>query len=112
MLGDRTFQVEPSKGSGLDQFNVAFFAASCDTPETNQKYAQTLRLDYPILSDPGKETARAYGVVDAERTVPQRWTFYIGEDGRILYIDKMVRTATHGADIATKLRKLGIAVKE
>ena len=32
-----------------------------------------------------------------------RWTFYIGKDGRILAIDKHVRTATHGADIASAL---------
>ena len=51
MLGGRKFEVKPSKGSGLDRFDVAVFTASCDKPETNRKYATALRLDYPILSD-------------------------------------------------------------
>ena len=56
----------------------------------------------PILSDPDKSVARAYGVMTASG-FPARWTFYIGKDGRILAIDKHVRTATHGADITSNL---------
>jgi peroxiredoxin Q/BCP len=40
-----------------------------------------------------------------------RWTFYIGPDGKILYIDKSVRTSTAGQDVAAKLAELGIARK-
>jgi peroxiredoxin Q/BCP len=40
-----------------------------------------------------------------------RWTFYIGPDGKILYIDKAVRTSTAGADVAAKLAELGVARK-
>jgi peroxiredoxin Q/BCP len=38
-----------------------------------------------------------------------RWTFYIGKDGKILYVDRDVKTKTAGADIAAKLRELGVA---
>ena len=61
-----------------------------------------------MLSDPGKEVARAYGVVTAERKLPFRWTFYIGADGKILYIDKEVETRSAGADIASRLKALGV----
>ena len=37
-----------------------------------------------------------------------RWTFYIGADGRILYIDKAVTPATHGKVVAAKLAELGV----
>jgi peroxiredoxin Q/BCP len=40
-----------------------------------------------------------------------RWTFYIGPDGKILFIDKAVRTSTAGADVASKLAELGVARK-
>jgi peroxiredoxin Q/BCP len=112
LLGGRKFEVKATPGSGLDKFNVAFFTASCDTPETNKRYAEALKLDYPILSDPGKATARAYGVVDDNRPNPQRWTYYIGEDGKILHIDKSVKSGSHGADIVAKLRELGVAEKK
>jgi peroxiredoxin len=40
-----------------------------------------------VLSDPTKQTATAYGVL-SERGVANRWTFYIGKDGKIVAIDK------------------------
>lgn len=112
LLGGREFEVRPSAGSGLGDFRVKFFAASCDSPETNRRYAKELKLDYPVLSDPDKQVAAAYGVVNDQRPVPFRWTFFIGVDGKILYIDKSVKTGTHGADIAARLQELGIAKKE
>jgi thioredoxin-dependent peroxiredoxin len=88
---------------------VAYFTASVDTPDTNKKFAESLDLDYPILSDPGKDVARAYGVVTGDKAYASRWTFYIGRDGRILYIDKAVNVAAHGQDVVNRLKELGIA---
>ena len=92
----------------LKNYDVAYFAASCDTEETNQDFAKSLDLDYPILSDPDKSVATAYGVVHEGRSVPERWTFFIGTDGKILHIDKKVNTATHGKDCANKLGDLKV----
>jgi len=100
-----------ASGKELRQFDVAYFTASCDTPEVNKDFAKSLELDYPILSDPTKEVAKAYGVVTPEREAPFRWTFYIGKDGKILDIDKEVKTESHGKDVAAKLEKLGVAKK-
>jgi peroxiredoxin len=38
-----------------------------------------------------------------------RWTFYIGVDGRILAVDRNVKAASHGHDVAEKLKELGVA---
>jgi peroxiredoxin Q/BCP len=38
----------------------------------------------------------------------RRWTFYIGKDGRVLFVDKDVNVNTAGADVAAKLAELGI----
>lgn len=40
-----------------------------------------------------------------------RWTFYIAPDGRILHIDKSVKTSTAGQDVAAKLEELGVQKK-
>jgi len=79
-----------------------------DPPETNKAFAQSLGVDYPLLSDPTKAVARSYGVVDDDQPFAARWTFYIGLDGRILHIDKQVNPATHGKVIAAKLAELGV----
>jgi peroxiredoxin Q/BCP len=88
---------------------VAYFAASIDRPERNRQFAESLELDYPILSDPGKTTARAYGVLRAG-LFAARHTFIIGQDGRVLDLDTNVRARSAGEDLAARLEKLGIAM--
>ncbi len=90
---------------------MAYFAASADTVETNTEFAQSVDADFPILSDPGKQVAAAYGVVGEGRELPARWTFYIGKDGRILYVDKKVNPKTAGADVLARLEALGFERK-
>ena len=87
---------------------MTHFSASVDTAEVNRKFAQSLGVDYPLLSDPGKTVAKAYGVVDEDQPFASRWTFYIGLDGRILHIDKQVNPNTQGKVVAAKLAELGI----
>jgi peroxiredoxin Q/BCP len=87
---------------------VAIYAASCDPPETNKKFAESLGLDYPILSDPTKSVAKAYGVL-MEGGYAGRWTFIIGTDGKILDVIKNVSPKQHGKDLAAKLAELGVA---
>lgn len=90
---------------------MAYFAASVDTPDTNRQFAESLGLDYPLLSDPGKEVARAYGVLAGDRQYAARWTFYIGQDGTILHVDKQVSPAAHGKDVVARLKALGITAR-
>ena len=95
-------------GDEIRKFDVAFFAASCDDLESNTKFAESLDLDYPILSDPRAEVASAYGVATGGSKFAKRWTFYIGADGTILHIDRSVNPSSAGADLARKLAELGI----
>lgn len=101
-----------ASGDAIRKFDVVYFTASCDEPEKNKDFAKSLELDYPILSDPAKDVAKAYGVVHEGREVPERWTFYVGLDGKILAIDKEIKTETAGEDIAKKLEELGVAEKK
>lgn len=87
---------------------MAYYAASVDTLDENTKFAQHVEADYPILADPTKDTAKAYGVLGMAG-VASRWTFYIGIDGKILHIEKSVKVSTAGPDIAAKLAELKVA---
>lgn len=100
-----------ANGEALRKFDIVYFTASCDTPELNKEFANELELDFPILSDPDHKASDAFGVTDAVQKFPRRWTFIIGKDGKILAIDKEVKTASHGADIAAKLKELGTPEK-
>jgi peroxiredoxin Q/BCP len=66
-------------------------------------------VTYPILSDPGTEVARAYGVLNDSGKYARRWTFYIGKDGKILAVDRDVNPETAGEDIAKRLAALQVS---
>ena len=84
---------------------MSYFAASVDGEDVNRRFAESLGLTYPILSDATKAVAKAYGVLAASGYA-SRWTFYIGADGRILDIDTKVSAASHGSDVVAKLTHL------
>ena len=95
-------------GGDIKAYDVVYFMASVDTLEDNTGFAKKESADFPILSDPTKATATKYGVL-SERGFANRWTFYIGPDGRILHIDKAVKAGSAGADVVAKLAELGVA---
>jgi peroxiredoxin Q/BCP len=94
-------------GDKIRQFNVAYFMASVDPIEKNTDFAKAQEADFPLLSDPNKQVATAYGVLNP-KGMASRWTFYIGQDGRILAIDKAVRPDTSAEDMVAKLGELNI----
>jgi thioredoxin-dependent peroxiredoxin len=88
---------------------------SVDTPEDNKAFAEKEHADFPMLSDPAKTVATAYGVLPPPNpdrpNAPQfarRWTFYIGPDGKILAIDKTPGTQNAGENLVAKLKELGV----
>jgi peroxiredoxin Q/BCP len=95
-------------GDKIRQYDVEYFMASTDPIEKNTDFAKSEKADFPLLSDPSKEVATAYGVLNPRGTA-SRWTFYVGKDGRILAIDKTVRVETSAEDMVAKLGELGVA---
>jgi len=99
---------------------VNYFMVSVDTPEDNKAFAEKEHADFPILSDPGRKVAEAYGVLGTPSaaqpnapTFARRWTFYIGPDGKILLIDKTGANQTQkaGETLLAHLKELGIKQK-
>jgi peroxiredoxin Q/BCP len=113
-------------GSKIKMYDVAYFMASVDSVEENTKFAKATSVtlqgrgggpstvvekkeaDFPLLSDPTKETATKYGVLMAGPGLANRWTFYIDKTGKIAYIDKAVRPATSAEDMIAKLAELKV----
>jgi thioredoxin-dependent peroxiredoxin len=116
-------------GDLIRAYDVTYFMASVDPLDKNVEFAKATSVtlgqganarvvekkeaDFPILSDPTKDTAKAYGVLNEQNGFSNRWTFYIGKDGKILAIDKDVskRVQTSAEDMAAKLGELGVAKK-
>ena len=85
---------------------------SLDSPEKNAEFAKSLSGSFPVISDPDKSVARAYGVLGIGGLYTRRWTFYIDPAGVIRKIDKSVSPQTAGADVARTLGELGFPLRE
>jgi peroxiredoxin Q/BCP len=99
-----------ANGDKIRQYDVTYFMASVDALEGekgNIAFAEAYDADFPMLSDPTKQTAEAYGVLNPRGTA-SRWTFYIDKSGRIAAIEKAVQPATSAEDMLTKLADLKV----
>lgn len=108
-------------GDMIKKYNVEYFMASTDPLDKNIEFAKAKSVDlggtrgvvekkeadFPILSDPTKATATAYGVLGSSG-MANRWTFYIGKDGKLAAIEKTIKPATSAEDMAAKLGELGV----
>ena len=113
-------------GDKIKKYQVTYFMASVDALEENIKFAKATSVtlgegasarivekkeaDFPMLSDPTKEVATKYGVLNARGTA-NRWTFYIDRTGRVSAIDKTVKPDTSAEDMIAKLTELKVAMR-
>ncbi len=87
---------------------------SVDNLETNTAFAKQENADFPMLADPTQKTAEAYGVLrefGKMGKLANRWTFYIGPDGKIEAIDKAVKPASSGEALVEELKELKVPAK-
>lgn len=100
-----------SNGDKIRKYEVAYFMASVDPIEGekgNKAFAESEKADFPMLGDPDKEVAAAYGVLNTERGVANRWTFYIDKNGTIAFVDRAVKPITSAEDMLAKLAELKV----
>lgn len=91
-------------GHKLKAFNAEYFMASTDDLEKNKEFAAETKADFPLLSDPDAEVAKAYDV--NLFGFAKRHTFYIDKSGKIVMIDKNVRPKTSAEDMAKYMAML------
>jgi len=95
------------KGHLIREYNASYFMASVDPLDDNRDFAKKTGADFPMLSDPSKDTAKAYDVLNLMR-VASRVTFYISKEGKILKIDEDITPKTAAEDIANHLKELNV----
>lgn len=111
--GDFTF-VCPTEIKGfnkaLDEFgavNAQVLAVSVDSKFSHLAWIKSGALDdlkYPLLSDFSKRTARAYGVLDEDKSTARRGLFIIDPNGVIQY--RVVHSEKVGRNVDETLRVL------
>jgi thioredoxin-dependent peroxiredoxin len=88
---------------------------SVDTLDENKAFAEKEHADFPMLANPDKKVAMAYGVIPEnappDRQFARRWTFYIDPTGKIADIDHAVKPASSGQDIVSHLEALKVPTR-
>lgn len=64
---------------------AAVFGVSVDSHWTNEAFARSLGVSFPLLSDFRREAMTAYGVLLEQAGYSGRATFVVDRDGRIAY---------------------------
>lgn len=79
---------------------------SLDDAASHQAFAQTQRLNFPLLVDEDGKVARSYGALTNLAIVKfaKRHTFLIDPDGRIAKIYRDVEPARHAAELLADIR--------
>jgi peroxiredoxin Q/BCP len=90
----------------LQSWGITIFGCSVDNADAHRAFAKKYGLPFPLLLDPDKKVAKAYG---ADNGIPilgldKRITYVIGEDGRIEAVYPQVDPGTHANQI---IRDLG-----
>jgi peroxiredoxin Q/BCP len=85
----------------LQNWGIAVFGCSVDSADAHRAFAKKYHLPFPLLLDPDKKIANAYG---ADNGIPilgldKRITYIIGKDGRIAAVYPEVDPATHANQI-------------
>jgi peroxiredoxin Q/BCP len=85
----------------LQNWGIAVFGCSIDGADAHRAFAKKYGLPFPLLLDPDKKIAKAYG---ADNGIPilgldKRVTYVIGEDGRIDAVYPQVDPGTHANQI-------------
>ena len=68
----------------FDALGVQILAVSANTTFSQQTFAESLKLPYPLLSDfPDRKVIRAYGILNERRMTATRTFFLIDRQGVI-----------------------------
>lgn len=95
----------------IAEFDAVLFMASVDDIATNTAFAAKNEATFPVLSDPDKSVARAYGVL-TPAGYAARTTYYIGPDGKLIAIDQDVDPFSAGEEMLGILDELGVARRQ
>ena len=68
------------KAAGVQPFGV-----NPASVESHRKYVEKMNFNFPLLSDPDRRLAGAYGALKPEGQGIQRSVVLVGKDGKVLF---------------------------
>ena len=97
--------------SALRKAGAVVLGVSADSVPSHQKFKTKYKLNFPLLSDPDRETIQKYGVWKEKNMYGkkmmgvERTTFIIDEEGKIAHIFPKVKVDGHTEKVLEKLKE-------
>lgn len=80
--------------SELEKKGVAVIGVSIDTSETQKRFAIHCKVGFPLVADPNRDVAKAFGVLGLIK-VAKRVTFMIDEGGIVREVVESILPGPH-----------------
>lgn len=96
--------------SDLSKAHAVVLGVSTDSIESHEKFRDTYKINFPLLSDQTADVAKMFGVWKEKNMYGKRYwgvartTFWIGPDGRVKKIWKKVDTAKHAEEVLAAMQ--------
>jgi peroxiredoxin Q/BCP len=87
------------KYDDFDKLDTVIIGISCDTLEDQQKFTDKEKLSFPLYADTTKEVTKSYGVLNADRGLPNRVTFVIDKEGVVRKVYTKVTPKDHPEEV-------------
>jgi peroxiredoxin Q/BCP len=92
----------------LAGLGATIVGVSADDGESHRRFAERYQLPFPLLSDPDRALAKAYGIVRPLGLGARRVTFVIGADGKIRGLfHHELSMSRHVTDVKALLTRMG-----
>ncbi len=81
------------------------YGVSSDSIKSHEKFINDFSLPFPLLSDPDQTVQKLYGSYGKKKFAGReyegtfRYTFVIGPDQKLLYVDRDVKVTEHSEDL-------------
>jgi thioredoxin-dependent peroxiredoxin len=87
-----------------EENGVAVLGVSFDPVEDNAAFARKFAFPFTLLSDPDRKVGMAYGACDSPKAAyPERISYVIDEEGRVLRAYPQVDPRIHAAEVLADL---------
>ena len=81
---------------------------AADGERGQRAFAHELKLTFPLLPDTQRQITKLYGATGNADDMAARQSVLIDKNSIVRWIDTNVSVQTHGADVLTKMRELGL----
>jgi thioredoxin-dependent peroxiredoxin len=88
-----------AKAADFAKLDTVVIGISTDKLDDQLKFTEKEKLEVPLLADPDKTMTRAFGALNPERGMANRYTYVIDKKGVIRKIYKQVKPAEHPAEV-------------